>query len=181
LSQSPTGVSASRGQGKKQPAFHSSHKPWQPRACLVDRTVQQQTTLRLNAGVAQRECENPRYKPTVIYSFNGTTVLLEKLTGSRLVHNSPAFCIRTYKCPSPVPIRNQIERVHTSTFHFLKIHLNVIRPSTPGSSKWSLSFRFPHQNPVCTSPLTPYVLHDPPLSCFSIRSPAQYWVSSTDH
>ena len=33
------------------------------------------------------------------------------------------------------------------------IHLNIILPSMPGSSMWSLALRFPHQNPICTSSL----------------------------
>ena len=65
------------------------------------------------------------------------------------------------------------------TSYFLKIHLIIILPSTPGSPKWSLSFRCHHQNPVYASP--PYVLNSPPISFFSILSPEQYWVSSTDH
>jgi len=65
-----------------------------------------------------------------------------------------------HKCPPSVPFLSQLDLVHTPTSHFLKIHLNIILPSTPGPPKWSLSFRFPHRNPAYASPL-PHTRHMP--------------------
>ena len=54
----------------------------------------------------------------------------------------------------------QIDPVLASTSHF-KIHYNIILPSKPRSSKWSLSLRFLHHP-------SPYMPHAPPISFFSI-------------
>jgi len=104
-------------------------------------------------------------------------VLLEKLTG---FYPKVHYSIR--KRPSPFPIPSKLDPVHIPISHFLKIHLNIILPPTPRSPKRSLSFKFPHQNPVY-APLSssPYALHAPPTPLFSILSPEQYWVRSTDH
>ena len=71
---------------------------------------------------------------------------------------------------------------HQDPIHPLssQIHPNIIHPSTPRSPQWF----FPSGSPTKTlyTPSShPYAPHAKPISFFSILSPTQYWVSSTNH
>ena len=83
--------------------------------------------------------------------------------------------------PPPAPILSQLYPIHIPTCFFLKIHLNIILLSTSSSPKWSLSLRFPHQDPIHPLSSPPYPLHAPPISFCSILSPEKFWVRSADH
>ena len=95
----------------------------------------------------------------ITYLFTPCTIVLDKLTGSSasqeipLILCNPKVHYRIHNCPPPVPILIHIDLLHVPTSNFLKIYLNIIFPSRPGSSMWSVSPRFTHQTPVYTSPL----------------------------
>jgi hypothetical protein len=82
-------------------------------------------------------------------------------------------------CPSPVSILSQLNPVHTSyptswiSILILSFQLHLGLPS--GLFPSGL-----HTNTLYTPLSSPAELHAPPIS-FSILSPAQYWVRSTDY
>jgi hypothetical protein len=109
--------------------------------------------------------------------------LLAKLTVSQLVKKFPTFygtrrLITAFTRARHLSLSwaSSIQSMPLS--HFLKVHFNIILPSTPGSPKWSPFLRSPHQNPVCTSlfPHTCYMPRPSHSSRFDYPNNIWWWV-----
>ena len=114
-------------------------------------------------------------------------VLLEKLTGLQLVKKFPAFygtrrfitaltSVRHLSISGASPLQSIYPHHPTSwrSILILSTHLRLGLPSG------LLPSSFPSKTLYTPSP-HPYTPHAQPISFFSILSPAQYWVRSTNH
>ena len=87
---------------------------------------------------------------------------------------------RSHVRPPSVPILSQINPVHASPFSSLSVHFilsSQLRLGLPGG----LLLRFSQPKLCIYLSSTPYMLHAPPMSFHSTRSPEKYLVLSTDH
>jgi len=62
---------------------------------------------------------------------------------------------------------SQVDPCHNPKFQYLRIHFSITLTSITRSSKWSLTLRFPQQNPLHAFPL-PYTCYMPRLSYSSL-------------
>ena len=90
-------------------------------------------------------------------------VLLEKLTGLQLVKKFPVFH-GTQKFITALTSVRHLSLSGASPIQSIYPHPtswrcpNIIYPSTPRSPQWSLSFQFPHQDPI-HPPLLTHMRH----------------------
>ena len=112
-------------------------------------------------------------------------VLLEKLTGLQLVKKFPVFygnrrfitaltSIRQLSLSWASPIKSTYP--HPTSWRSILILFNRLGLGLPSGL---YSFGFPTKTLYTPSP-HPYAPHAQPISFFSILTPAQYWVRSTD-
>jgi len=150
-------------------AIDSKHK-WSPVLRPVCNYLNLHKTLYWKFQTANKTSFKQLYR-FIDWPASWSRVLVEKLPGSQPVkkflafYGTRRFITAVTSCPPTVPILSHIDPVHVVTYHFLEIHFNIILPSTPGSSKLSLSLRFPHQTPVWISILPQtYYMPRPPYS-----------------
>ena len=55
---------------------------------------------------------------------------------------------RVHNSLPPAPLLSQMNPAHAFLSHSFKIQLNIVLPSTPRSSTWHISFKFPHEIPA---------------------------------